>query len=118
VTSVNEPEGALKLAANMIEDLINGGNILRTHMQQMAELLGRTVALADMLDEAVNEDTVVMIEADGSNPMSVADYIAHLRQTLLSRQEIDAAFEDQLGTAQMLYEQFLKRYRDEEGEDV
>jgi uncharacterized protein YcbX len=111
MSSVNEPEGALKLAASMVGDLIRVENQTRTQMQQMADLLGRTVALVELMDETGNEE-VVMAAPDG--PVSVADHVESLRTTLLSMREMDAALDEQLGGAQMLYDRFLKRYAKED----
>lgn len=111
MTSVNEPEGALKLAASLVGDLIRAEGQVRTQMQQMADLLGQTVALVEMLDENGNGE-VVMTTPDG--PVSVADHVESLRTTLLSMREVDAALDEQLGGAQMLYDRFLKRYAKEE----
>lgn len=112
MSSVNEPEGALKLAASMVGDLIRVENQTRTQMQQMAELLGRTVALVELLNESGNGDgDVVLVTSDGS--VSVAEHVESLRGTILSIHEMDEALDEQIGGAQMLYDRFLKRWAKE-----
>ena len=115
MSNVNEPEGALKLASALVRDQIRTGNLMRGQMQQMAELLGRTVVLAEMLDENGNGEVVMIDPEDSTNSITVAEQLEGLRGTLLSFREMDAALDEQLGGAQMLYDRFLEKYTKDEG---
>lgn len=107
MSNVNEPEGALKLASTLVRDLIGVEDQARSQMQDMAALLGMTVALVELLDET-GDGEVVMTGPDG--PVSVADHVESLRTTLLSLREMDAAVDEVLGNARMLYDRFLEKY--------
>jgi hypothetical protein len=109
MSNVNEPEGALELAATMVRDQVHMGRTMQTQMGQMAEVLGRMVALAEMLDEAGNGEVVLVDPADSSTT-PVAEELEGIRSLLLTHRELDASIGEQLEAAQMMYDRFLERY--------
>lgn len=117
MSNINEPEGALKLAVGLLADMIRSSKMQRQRAQQVAELLGRTVALAEMLEQHGNGE-VVLTDSDGSNPISVDDHLHNIRSSLLVQHEVDAALVEQIDNAQMLYEGFLKRYQEDSDESL
>lgn len=117
MSNVNEPEGALKMASAMVGDQIHVGRTLQKQMADMGEMLGRTVVLAEMLDEQGNGEVVLKDVGNGSET-SVSDHLDLVRDMLLSLHEMNTAIDEQLGGAQMLYERFLEKYTKEDDDDA
>lgn len=116
MSNVNEPEGALKLAATMLRDQIRTGEMVRGMLSELSALFGITIALADLLNEHGNGDgEVVLSEGDAS--LTVAEHLANLRQMLVTHRELDETLAEQLSSAQMLYDRFLERYAMEPDDD-
>jgi hypothetical protein len=115
MSNVNEPEGALKMASAMVGDQIHIGRTLQKQMADMGEMLGRTVVLAEMLDEQGNGEVVLKDVGNGSE-MSVSEHLEQVRGMLLSVREMDTAIDEHLGSAQMLYDRFLEKYTKEDEE--
>jgi hypothetical protein len=117
MSNVNEPEGALKMAAAMVGDQIHVGRTLQKQMADMGEMLGRTVVLAEMLDEQGNGEVVLKDVGNGSET-SVSEHLDLVRDMLLSLHEMNTAIDEQLGGAQMLYERFLEKYTEGDDDDA